>query len=211
MTAFEQMALFNHTQTQDDHAYERPFWERGEAVAGVDEAGRGCLAGPVVAAAVIMPPHIRIDGVTDSKKLSSVKRSELVDQILDASLGWSVGICSPKEIDTLNILWASMEAMRKAILGLNGSPDVVLIDGNTAIPNLSLPSKSIVKGDLKSHTIAAASILAKTHRDRIMLDLHAQHPHYGWNTNVGYPTAAHYAALKKHGPTPYHRTSFRLV
>jgi len=104
-----------------------------------------------------------------------------------------------------------MEAMRKAIVGLSVSPDFVLIDGNTAIPNLSLPAKSIVKGDLKSHSIAAASILAKTHRDRIMLDLHAQHPHYGWNTNVGYPTAAHYEALQKHGPTPYHRTTFRLA
>ncbi|NQV72907.1 ribonuclease HII [bacterium] len=211
MTAIEQTVLSEDTQSLDDHAYERPCWDRGEAVAGVDEAGRGCLAGPVVAAAVIMPPNFRIEGVTDSKKLSAAKRNELVDQILETSLCWSIGICSPKEIDSLNILWASMEAMRKAIVGLNVPPDFVLIDGNTAIPNLSLPSKSIVKGDLKSHTIAAASILAKTHRDRIMLDLHAQHPLYAWNTNVGYPTAAHYEALRKHGPTPHHRTTFRLA
>ena len=211
MTTIEQTVLFEDSKTLDDHAYERPHWDRGEAVAGVDEAGRGCLAGPVVAAAVIMPPSVRIDGVTDSKKLSAAKRNELVDLILETSLCWSIGICSPKEIDSLNILWASMEAIRKAIVGLSVSPDFVLIDGNTAIPNLSLPAKSIVKGDLKSHSIAAASILAKTHRDRIMLDLHAQHPHYGWNTNVGYPTAAHYEALQKHGPTPYHRTTFRLA
>jgi ribonuclease HII len=179
-------------------------------VAGVDEAGRGCLAGPVIAAAVILPPDHRIEGVRDSKQLSAARRDRLAVQIKKESVCWAVGSCSPGEIDDLNILWASMEAMNRAITLLDQPPDHVLIDGNTHIPGLSIPSRPIVKGDSRSHSIAAASILAKTHRDEVMKALHAQHPEYHWNTNVGYPTAAHYQALKIHGATAHHRTSFRL-
>ena len=206
-----QPTLFPVTEPSDDHSFEKPYWERGLLVAGTDEAGRGCLAGPVVAAAVVLPANLRIDGVTDSKQLSAARRHELALQIKEEAMVWSVAHCSPSEIDALNILWASMEAMRRSIEALDKQPSFVFVDGNTSIPGLDIPSKSIVKGDSKSHSIAAASILAKTHRDELMKALHVKHPEYGWDTNVGYPTAAHYDALRQFGPTPHHRTSFRLV
>lgn len=209
-SSIDQTELFT-IAADDDLGFERQLWSSGVMhIAGVDEAGRGCLAGPVVAAAVILPREVRIDGVTDSKTLSAHRREEFVLQIKEQALAWAVGCCSSVEIDKLNILWAAMEAMRRAVAALNIPADYVLIDGNTAIPRLNLPARPIVKGDSRSHTIAAASILAKTHRDGLMQELHIEHPHFGWDSNMGYPTESHYAGLAKVGPTEHHRQSFRL-
>ena len=191
---------------------ETPLWEHGyNHIAGVDEAGRGCLAGPVVAAAVILPRGLRIEGVKDSKKLSARAREEMCECIRGSAVSIGVGICTPEEIDRLNILWASMEAMRRAVLELLPPPDYLLIDGNTAIPDAEWPGETVIRGDALCHTIAAASIVAKTARDRLMRELHADYPAYGWCHNVGYPTKDHYEALAHHGPTPHHRHSFRLA
>ncbi|HET6568032.1 MAG TPA: ribonuclease HII [Rhodothermales bacterium] len=180
-------------------------------VAGVDEAGRGCLAGPVVAAAVVLPPGCMIEGVDDSKKLSPKAREEVFERIREAAACVGVGLCTPEEIDELNILWAAMEAMRRAVLELHPAPDHLLIDGNTVFPDSPWPFETIVKGDTCCHSIAAASIVAKVTRDRLMRGLHDEHPHYGWQHNVGYPTRDHYDALAHHGPTPHHRRTFRLL
>ena len=179
-------------------------------VAGVDEAGRGCLAGPVVAAAVVLPVDSTIEGVHDSKLLSADVREELALEINKKALCIGVGMCSPSEVDTLNVLWAAMEAMRRAVEELNPRPDYLLIDGNTCFPDPGWPYETIVKGDQRCSSIAAASIIAKVSRDRLMRTLHSQYPVYRWQTNVGYPTPEHYAALAEHGPTPHHRMSFRL-
>lgn len=207
-----QTTLFDLSDQEktDTLFFEKQEWERHGLVAGVDEAGRGCLAGPVVAAAVILPEGLRIEGVTDSKKVSETNRNRLREQIKEEALAWAVGVCSPTEIDTLNILWAAMEAMKRAVENLSLEPKMVLIDGNTRIPGLLFPSRTLIKGDLRSHSIAAASILAKTHRDELMLTFHQTHPEYGWKTNKGYPTASHYRALHQFGPTPQHRKSFKL-
>lgn len=180
-------------------------------VAGVDEAGRGCLAGPVVAAAVIFDEKIRVKGVTDSKLLSEEERETLSAEIHKRARCIGIGLCSPEEVDDLNVLWASMEAMRRAILRLQPAPDYVLIDGNQCFPDSAWPYETVVKGDLLCHSIAAASIVAKVTRDRLMRRLHHQYPVYSWLTNVGYPTPEHYDALAEHGPTPHHRRSFRLA
>ncbi|MEQ9104035.1 MAG: ribonuclease HII [Rhodothermales bacterium] len=185
--------------------------ERGHThIAGTDEAGRGCLAGPVVAAAVILPEHHPLDGLADSKTLSAARREDLAPRIREHALAWAVADCTPEEIDERNILWASMEAMRRALERLRIPPDYVLIDGNTMIPSCRWPARPVIKGDARCASISAASILAKTHRDALMKDLHSSWPAYGWDANVGYPTAAHYDALRRHGPTPLHRQSFRL-
>ena len=207
-----QVDLFSNVlRDTSDLAFERKLWTEGVAhVAGVDEAGRGCLAGPVVAGAVILPQEVRIEGVTDSKLLREERRTELASLIKEKALAWSVASCSAAEIDEMNILWAAMEAMRRAVEGLNVAAEYVLIDGNTSIPKLGVWSEAIIKGDSRSHTIAAASILAKTHRDALMKELHVEHPAYGWITNVGYPTTAHYDALRNHGVTNHHRRTFRL-
>lgn len=190
---------------------EQRFWSTGYThLAGLDEAGRGCLAGPVVAAAVIFPPSTVIPGVADSKRLSPKVREELLQSIEDQALGVSIGVCSPQEIDRLNILHASLEAMRRATTNLRPGPDFLLVDGNRCFPDSPWPFETVVKGDDKSHVIAAASIVAKVTRDRMMREIHEEYPAYGWDTNVGYPTRAHYAALEAHGSTPYHRQSFRL-
>ena len=193
-------------------AYEKTCWRRGyRHVAGVDEAGRGCLAGPVVAAAVIFPQDFRLPDVMDSKKLSPIKREKIAVQIEESALSIGIGLCSPQEIDQKNILWAALEAMQRAVVNLHGVvPEFLLIDGNRCFPNSAWPFETIVKGDAKSFTIAAASIIAKTTRDRFMHELHEDYPDYGWNTNVGYPTPAHYKALAALGPTPFHRQTFRL-
>lgn len=182
-------------------------------IAGTDEAGRGCLAGPVVAAAVILPAPLpsALGNVADSKTLSASRRTHLAAAIRQHAVAWAVASCSPVEIDRMNILWASMEAMRRALGQMDTEPDYVLIDGNTHIPSCPWPARPVVKGDASCHSIAAASILAKTHRDALMHARHAEWPVYGWNTNVGYPTAAHYRALRAHGPSPLHRQSFRLI
>lgn len=180
-------------------------------VAGLDEAGRGCLAGPVVAAAVVFEEHTRVRGVTDSKLLSAEDREVLAARIRKRARCIGVGMCSPEEVDELNVLWASMEAMRRAVMKLAPQPDYLLIDGNQCFPDSPWPYETVVKGDLLCHTIAAASIVAKVTRDRLMRRLHDQYPAYSWFTNVGYPTDAHRAALAEHGPTPHHRRSFRLA
>lgn len=194
-----------------DLSIEHAHWADGHAVvAGLDEAGRGCLAGPVVAAAVVLPPDAALPGLDDSKKLTPAAREALVPVIRREALAVGVGSCSPAEIDELNILWASMEAMRRAALSLALVPDVLLVDGNRAIPNAPCAQETVVKGDAKSLSIAAASVIAKVTRDAQMVALHRAYPAYGWDGHKGYPTAAHYAALAAHGPSPHHRRSFRL-
>ena len=179
-------------------------------VCGVDEAGRGPLAGPVVAAAVILDPARPIAGLNDSKKLSAKKRVALAGLIRERALAWSVAEASVEEIDQLNILHASMLAMQRAVAALQVTPERALIDGNRC-PSLAIPAEAVVQGDAKVAAIAAASILAKTVRDEGMLVLHAQYPHYGFDRHMGYPTAAHCAALAAHGVSPVHRRSFAPV
>ncbi len=191
---------------------ERRLWSSGhEYVAGVDEAGRGCLAGPVVAAAVVFSPGQRLRGITDSKLLTPERRETLAVRIRVRAIAVGVGQCTPEEIDRLNILWASMEAMRRALERLEPAPTYVLIDGNHVIPDAAWPVESVVGGDLKSQSIAAASIIAKVERDRLMREYGARYPVYDWESNVGYPTRAHYEALSEHGATPLHRKSFNLT
>ncbi|KXB32653.1 ribonuclease HII [Dechloromonas denitrificans] len=179
-------------------------------VCGVDEAGRGPLAGTVVAAAVILDPLRPIAGLNDSKKLSEKKRDALAVLIRERAVAWAVASASVEEIDRLNILHASMLAMQRAVAALSVRPTSALIDGNRC-PQLEMPSEAVVKGDGKIASIAAASILAKTVRDAEMLALHAQYPMYGFDRHMGYPTAAHCAALAEHGASPVHRRSFGPV
>lgn len=180
-------------------------------IAGVDEAGRGPLCGPVYAAAVILDPARPIDGLNDSKKLSEKKREALAPLIRERALAWAVGIATVEEIDRLNILHATMLAMRRAVEGLAVPPDQVLIDGNRVPPGLSVPARAIVGGDASEAAISAASILAKTGRDHEMMALAALYPQYGIARHKGYPTAEHLAALRAHGPSPIHRRSFAPV
>jgi len=195
-------------------SHERRLWADGyERVAGLDEAGRGCLAGPVVAAAVIMPPQVEITAIQDSKALSEGQRLDARATIEEEAVAAAIARCSPAEIDDRNILQAALEAMRRAASECRPSPDFVLVDGNQWDRNLvdaPWPHETVVKGDAKSQSIAAASILAKTERDALMRDLHEEHPEYDWASNVGYPTQQHYDALREHGATPHHRQSFTL-
>jgi ribonuclease HII len=188
--------------------YELPI---AKLVAGVDEAGRGPLAGSVVAAAVILGDAHGVTGLTDSKKLSATKRSRLEAQIKQNAVAWAIGEASCTEIDEINILQASMLAMKRAVLKLSPSPEQALIDGNRVpdIPGLSM--RAIVKGDLYEPCISAASILAKEHRDRQMLELDQQYPQYQFARHKGYPTQLHRALLKQYGVSPVHRISFRPV
>ncbi|WP_025739161.1 ribonuclease HII [Salinivibrio socompensis] len=179
-------------------------------IAGVDEVGRGPLVGAVVTAAVILDPNQPIVGLTDSKKLSEKKRLALYDQIKQKALSWSVGRAEPDEIDSLNILHATMLAMQRAVNGLSVTPDYVLIDGNR-IPDLPMPAQAVVKGDLRVAEISAASILAKVDRDHEMALLDAAYPDYGFAQHKGYPTKVHMAALAEHGALPMHRKSFKPV
>ncbi|HPI38561.1 MAG TPA: ribonuclease HII [Ignavibacteriaceae bacterium] len=176
-------------------------------IAGVDEAGRGPLAGPVIAAAVIFSPEVDIEGINDSKKLSEKRRDELFPLIVEKALCFAYDIVSNKTIDEINILNASLLAMKNASESLKIKPDLVLIDGNKAF-NSSLNTKAIIKGDANSFSIAAASIVAKVLRDKIMIDLHDDFPAYNWAKNKGYPTKEHIAAIKAKGATPFHRKSF---
>ena len=182
----------------------------GMLVCGVDEAGRGPLAGPVSAAAVILDPDNPIPGLNDSKKLSEKKRDLLAPLICERALAWSVAYASVEEIDELNILQATLLAMKRAVLALSIQPQWVLVDG-LYCPQTGIPSQAIVQGDSKVAAISAASILAKTDRDALMLRLHEQYPQYGLNIHKGYPTAAHLAALRMHGITDIHRKSFKPV
>jgi len=184
---------------------------KGVLEAGCDEAGRGCLAGPVVAAAVILPPRVRIPGLDDSKKLTAAQRDELRPLIIEKAIAWAVAEVSPQEIDRINILKASFLAMHRAIDALMQRPEALLIDGNRFAPYAGVPHTCMIKGDGRYRSIAAASILAKTHRDALMEALHEAHPHYRWNVNKGYPTLDHRAAIRAHGTSPHHRLTFRLL
>ncbi len=179
--------------------------------AGCDEAGRGCLAGPVVAAAVILPKNFKHDILNDSKKLTPKQRSELRVEIENIAIAWNVAFVDNEEIDELNILRASVKAMHLAIKGLSKVPQFLLIDGNRFFPYNSISHKTVVRGDSIYFSIAAASVLAKTHRDAYMNKIHNEFPHYGWDRNKGYPTLYHRDAILKHGITPYHRKSFSLL
>lgn len=179
--------------------------------AGCDEAGRGCLAGPVFAAAVILPCDFRCDTLNDSKQLSEKQRDALRIIIEREALSFAVEMCTPQEIDALNILWASVKAMHKALATLSIKPAHILVDGNRFRPFEDIPHTCVVKGDGKYLSIAAASVLAKTYRDEYMQQLHAAFPVYNWQSNKGYPTKAHREAIQLHGITAHHRTSFRLL
>jgi ribonuclease HII len=185
-------------------------WDTSGLVAGVDEAGRGPLAGPVVAAAVILDDRHPIHGLADSKKLSAKRREALFDEIRAKALCCSIAQASVEEIDTINILQATLLAMRRAVLGLRLPPKLVLVDGNR-LPLLEIRSEAIVKGDEKVPCISAASILAKVTRDRWCNQYHAEFPQYGFDQHKGYGTAAHLAALRQHGACPQHRKTFRPV
>ena len=186
------------------------MWQPEGLICGVDEAGRGPLAGPVVAAAVILDPQRPIDGLNDSKKLTAARRETLAVEIREKALAWAVAEASVEEIDRLNILQASLLAMQRADTGLSLVPEKVLVDGNKC-PVLACPVEAIVGGDGKLAAIAAASILAKTVRDVLMQELHACYPHYGFDRHKGYPTALHLAALREHGISPVHRRSYGPV
>lgn len=202
-----------------------PYYHKDVIEAGCDEAGRGCLAGPVFAAAVILPqsstPNSQLSALNDSKQLSEKKRYALREVIEREALAWAVGIVGNEEIDKINILRASILAMHRALDGLKVRPEEIIIDGNRFTPytpplpgkgqGKALPYTTIVKGDGKYMSIAAASILAKTYRDDCMKKLHKEYPAYHWDSNKGYPAPAHRQAIREHGPTPYHRMTFNLL
>jgi len=190
---------------------ERELWAEGVIrVAGVDEVGVGPLAGPVVAAAVVFDPGCRILGVDDSKKLSAERREVLADEIRQQAAAWSVARIEPEEIDRINVLQASLSAMRRAVLQLDPLPERVLVDGR-AIPELPIPQETWIKGDARCFAIAAASILAKTSRDALMMGYEDEFPGYGFASHKGYPTAVHREAIRRLGPSPIHRLSFTLL
>lgn len=192
----------------DWFAYEdRAKAEGYRAVCGIDEAGRGPLAGPVFAAAVILPEHAAIEGINDSKKLSEKKREALYDVITDTALGWAVGFATEQEIDEINILQATFLAMQRACDGLKLRPDLALVDGNR-MPSLGLTTRTIIGGDALSASIAAASILAKVSRDRLMYEIDRIYPEYRFAKHKGYGTALHTQLLKQYGPCPVHRKTF---
>ncbi len=187
------------------------FNEAGWVEAGCDEAGRGCLAGSVYAAAVILPPDYTNEQLNDSKQLTARKRYALREEIEKDAVAFAVGIVTPDEIDKINILNASILAMHRALDGLTLRPEFVIVDGNRFKPYANLPHQTIVKGDGKYLSIAAASVLAKTYRDDYMCRLHEEYPHYGWDHNAGYPTREHREGIRLHGLTPYHRRSFNQL
>ncbi|MEZ5172840.1 MAG: ribonuclease HII [Bacteroidia bacterium] len=189
----------------------KAFLNEGVTEAGVDEAGRGCLAGPVVAAAVILKPDYRSNVLNDSKKLNEKTRNQLREEIIQNCLAWAVGIASVEEIDKINILNASFLAMHRAIAQLNMQPKHLLIDGNRFKPYEGIPHNCIIGGDGKYLSIAAASVLAKTTRDSLMKELHAEFPAYGWDVNKGYGTLQHRESIRLQGANIHHRKSFRLL
>lgn len=189
----------------------KPHLYEGLVEAGCDEAGRGCLAGSVFAAAVILPAGYDNAALNDSKKLTERRRYELREQIMADAEAWAVGKVTPEEIDRINILKASFLAMHRALDLLKVRPEAVIVDGNRFVPYRDLPYTTVVKGDGKYQAIAAASILAKTFRDDYMKSLHREYPCYGWDGNKGYPTAEHRRAIREHGVSPYHRMSYNLL
>jgi len=191
-----------------DYSFEHAAYEKGyTAVCGIDEAGRGPLAGPVYAAAVLLPEGLVIEGLNDSKKLSEKKREALFDVICENALAWGIGFADEKEIDDINILQATYLAMRRAYENMQQKCDYVLVDGNR-MPPMPVPGETIVKGDAKSPSIAAASILAKVSRDRVMLEYAKQYPEYQFEKHKGYGTKVHTEALLQYGPSPIHRKTF---
>ena len=189
----------------------KSFHTQGITEAGCDEAGRGCIAGPVFAAAVILPPAYQNSSLDDSKKLSARSRQILKEVVERDALAYAVGLVDEKEIDQINILNASFLAMHRALDQLKIEPTHLIIDGNRFKPYKNISHSCIVKGDGKYSSIAAASILAKTYRDEFMTRLHQEYPVYGWERNMGYPTRSHRRAVLENGPSPYHRRSFRLL
>lgn len=200
----------------------QPFYREGVIEAGCDEAGRGCLAGSVYAAAVILPPDYSNEKLNDSKQLTAAQRYALREEIERDAVAWALGIVTAQEIDEMNILRASITAMHRAIDGLKVRPQHLIIDGNRFLPyyeangrssaeRQSIPYATIVKGDGKYLSIAAASVLAKTYRDDYMKELHREYPYYGWEHNAGYPTKEHRKGIEIHGTTPYHRMTFNLL
>jgi ribonuclease HII len=187
------------------------FLIAGRVEAGCDEAGRGCLAGPVTAAAVILPPDFSNELLNDSKQLTERQRDRLRPIIEREAVAWAVAMVSPQEIDRMNILRASITAMHRALDQLSVRPEAILVDGNRFYPYHDIPHTTIVKGDGKLMSIAAASVLAKTHRDELMRQLDEEFPQYGWAKNKGYPTPDHRAAIAAHGVSPHHRRTFQLL
>jgi ribonuclease HII len=188
-----------------------PYFNKELIEAGCDEAGRGCLAGPVVAAAVILPKDFHQVFLNDSKQLTEKQRQKLRPIIEQEAIAWAVSFVDHREIDEINILKASYVAMHRSVDQLKTKPQHLLIDGNRFIPYMGISHTCIVKGDGKYLSIAAASVLAKTHRDEYMDTMHEQFPHYSWDKNKGYPTKAHRAGIKEHGVSPIHRRTFRLL
>lgn len=189
-----------------DHKYRS---EGFSLIAGLDEAGRGPLAGPVVAAAVILPEDIKIDGLNDSKKLTPKQRERIYEEILKCAISYGIGVVSNDEVDSINVLEASKLAMQKSVMSLDKIPDLLMIDA-IRLTNVHIPQKSIVKGDSKSAVIAAASIIAKVTRDVIMHEIHNIFPQYGFNQHKGYPTKQHYLAIQRYGVSPFHRKTFSM-
>lgn len=189
----------------------KPHFYEGLIEAGCDEAGRGCLAGSVYAAAVILPADYDNNALNDSKKLTEHQRYALREQIMADAVAWAVGVVTPAEIDKINILKASFLAMHRALDQLKVRPEAIIVDGNRFVPYHDLPYTTVVKGDGKYQAIAAASILAKTFRDDYMKRLDSEYPCYGWAGNKGYPTAKHRQAIREHGVSPYHRMSYNLL
>ena len=187
------------------------FYNKKLLVCGTDEAGRGCLSGPVTAAAVILPKSFRHPMLNDSKKLSAKQRAILAPIIKQTAISYGISHVSPQEIDRINILQASIKAMHKSIAKLETSPDFIIVDGNKFNPYPNIPHETIVKGDSKFYAIAAASVLAKTARYEYMIALHKKFPYYQWNKNMGYPTSIHKAAILKWGVSPHHRKTFKGV
>lgn len=199
------------TTTVDFLHYEKSLWQKYNSIAGLDEAGRGAWAGPVVAAAVIVSPHCHIDGIDDSKKLTPKKRDELYNKIIENCVSYAVGIVNSDVIDEINILQATKRAMLQAVAGLEIQADYLLIDGKNMELATSIPQKSIIDGDALSFSIAAASILAKVTRDRMMMELIKKYPEYSFEKHKGYGTKAHQEALKQFGCTPIHRKSYAPI
>ena len=195
----------------DRYHFEKQLWSEGYTrVMGLDEVGRGCLCGPVVAAGVILKPGEKInEALRDSKTIKKTDRIGLSNQIKKTALYWTIQWCTPTEIDRLNILYASLQAMTKCTQADRADPNYLLVDGNKS-PATMLPHTCLVKGDDRSASIAAASIIAKVYRDDLMVKMHEKYPFYGWNRNVGYPTKEHFAGLEQYGYTEHHRKSFKL-
>ena len=189
----------------------RSSFDKVKVEAGCDEAGRGCLAGPVVAAAVVLPKDFKHEVLNDSKQLKEAQRMELRTEIMENAISYGIGIASHNEIDEINILNASYLAMQRAVDQLSVRPELLLVDGNRYKPHNDIPFECIIKGDGIFYSIAAASVLAKTYRDEFMRNLAVEYPHYGWETNVGYPTQRHRKAIREHGVSPFHRLSFQLL